>query len=479
MQGQYKGRRTSRSPYIPFDCCTLSVRKPLSMILRALVLTILAFSMVSQAALAAAPPVLIRDTEIEGILKEWAAPLVAAADLPKDSVEIILVQSPDMNAFVAGGANIFIYTGLIAHTDNPGELIGVIAHEMGHIAGGHLIRGRAAMERASYESILGMILGVGVAIASGDGGAAAAIGTGASSIAARRFLAFSRVQESSADQAALTFMDKAKMDPSGLASFLGKLESEELMPANQQSEYIRTHPLTANRIEAVQTRGQSSVFKDTPYPPEWVEQHARMKAKLIGFISPEKVAWQYDDQDKSVPARYARSIAAYRQNDVTGALKEIDILIASEPGNPYFQELKGQMLVDFGRVSEAIPYYRKSVDMLPGAPLLQIALAHALIESGGGDQSLEEAVRQLEQALIKEPRSSRAYRLLGISYGKLGHEGEAKLNLAEEALLQSRFDYAKELAEGAVRSFPEGSREWLRAKDILSHVENRENDKNR
>ncbi|HRQ61460.1 MAG TPA: tetratricopeptide repeat protein, partial [Alphaproteobacteria bacterium] len=212
------------------------------------------------------------------------------------------------------------------------------------------------------------------------------------------------------------------------------------------------------------------------FPASWVEQHARMKAKLAGFIAPQKVSWIYDDSDKGIPARYARAIAAYRQNDVQRALKEADSLIASEPDNPYFQELKGQMLVDFGRVSEALPYYRKSVSLMPDAPLLQIALSHALIESGGGDASLEQAVRQLEQALILEPRSSRAYRLLGIAYGKLGQEGRAKLNLAEEAVLQSRWDYAKDLAEGAVRSFPQGSREWLQAKDIISYIENRKDE---
>lgn len=424
-------------------------------------------------------PTLIRDTEIENIIKEWSAPLLQAAGLPEGSVNFILVQSPEMNAFVAGGANIFIYTGLIARTENPGELIGVIAHEMGHIAGGHLIRGREAMERASYESILGTILGVGVAIASGEGGAAAAISSGATGLAARRFLAFSRIQESSADQAALTFMDKAHLNPDGLGSFLEKLESEELLPTNQQSEYVRTHPLTANRVAAVETRAKESPYARQPFPASWVEQHARMKAKLIGFISPEKVLWDYQDKDKSIAARYARAIAAYRQNQVNDALKGIDALIASEPNNPYFHELKGQMLTDFGRVKEAIPAYRKAVSLLPKAPLIQIALGHALIEGGGGSDNLKEAIRQLESAIKEEPRSSRAYRLLGVAYGQLGDEGHAKLNLAEEAVLQGRFDYAKELAEGVTRSFPQGSREWLQAQDILSYIDNGEDGESR
>lgn len=437
------------------------------------ILAIIGFIVMIPADAASQGPTLIRDTEIENTIKEWAAPLVQAAGLPAGGVNFILVQSPEMNAFVAGGANIFIYTGLIEKTENPGELVGVIAHEMGHIAGGHLIRGREAMERASYESILGTILGVGVAIASGEGGAAAAIGAGASSVATRRFLAFSRIQESSADQAALTFMDKAHMNPAGLGSFLEKLESEELLPTSQQSEYVRTHPLTANRVSAVETRAHESPYAGQSFPAKWVEQHARMKAKLVGFISPEKVLWEYQDKDKSIAARYARSIAAYRQNQVTEAIKDIDALIVSEPDNPYFHELKGQMLVDFGRVKEAIPSYRKAVSLLPQAPLIQIALGHALIEGNGGTKDLKEAIQQLESALKEEPRSSRAYRLLGIAYGQMGDEGHAKLNLAEEALLQGRADYAKELAEGATRTFAKGSREWLQAQDILSYLDNR------
>jgi predicted Zn-dependent protease len=437
------------------------------------ILALLSVFVMGPAQARSANPTLIRDTEIENTIKEWAAPLVQAAGLPKGSVNFILVQSPEMNAFVAGGANIFIYTGLIEKTDGPGELIGVIAHEMGHIAGGHLIRGREAMERASYESILGTILGVGVAIASGEGGAAAAISTGASGMAARRFLAFSRVQESSADQAGITFMDKAQMDPSGLGSFLEKLGSEELLPPSQQSEYVQTHPLTSNRIAAVETRAHESASAGKAFPAPWIEQHARMKAKLIGFISPEKVSWNYEDKDTSIAARYARAIAAYRLNEVDSALKQVSALIGAEPDNPYFQELKGQMLVDFGRVKEALPFYRKSVALLPDSPLIQISLGHALIESNTGPSSLKEAIRQLEGALANEPRSSRAYRLLGIAYGQLDDEGHAKLNLAEEALLLGRFDYAKELADGAARGFPQGSREWLQAQDILSYIENR------
>lgn len=417
-------------------------------------------------------PIIIRDTEIENTFQEWMGDVYKSAGMDPKSVNIVLVQSPQINAFVAGGANIFFYTGLLMRTESPGEIIGVFAHELGHITGGHLIRGRAAMERASYESILGVVLGIGAAIATGNGQAASAIIAGSSNIAARRFLSHSRLNESSADQAALTFLEQASMDPSGLSSFLRKLESEELLPASQQSEYMRTHPVTANRIQAAEARAKKSAHNGQGWPKDWVEQHARMKAKLIGFISPERVSWAYNDRDQSVPAQYARAIASYRQNEVQKAVERIDALIQLEPDNPYFQELKGQMLVDFSRIEEAIPYYTRAVEILPDAGLLRIALAHTLIENGGRNKAiLQKAVDHLERALQDEKRSTRAQRLLATAYGRMGREDIAKIHLAEEAILQRRFDYARHQAEAAINTLPEGSREWVQAQDILTYID--------
>ncbi len=415
---------------------------------------------------------LIRDTEIENILREWATPVFQVAGLNPQSVNIILVRSDDVNAFVAGGSNIFFYTGLISKTKGPGELIGVLAHETGHITGGHLIRTRDALERASYESIIGTLLGIGAAIATGDGGAAAALSAGGSSIAQRRFLAHSRVQESSADQAALTLMEKAKMNPTGLATFMETLKSDQYVPETQQSEYVRTHPLTGNRIEALMRRIEKSKYKDKPYNNKWIEQHARMKAKLVGFITPRQIAWVYDDRDQSIPAAYARAIAAYRLDQVDNALKQMDALLMKEPNNPYFLELKGQMLVDFGRVAQAVPYYKKALKIMPNAPLFRIALGHALIESGGERaEPLKQAIENLQRALKSEPRSSRIHRLLATAYGRLKQHDRAKIHLAEEALLQRRFRYARQHAEGVLSRAKEGGILWLKAKDIMSFIE--------
>ncbi len=424
------------------------------------------------------PPTIIRDTEIEATIKTWMAPLLNAAHMGPSSVNLVLVQSPQVNAFVAGGANIFLYTGLIDKSESADEVIGVMAHELGHIAGGHLIAGRDALKRASYESILGSVIGIGAAILTGKGGAAQAIIGGASGLAQRRFLAHSRVNESSADQAGLRFLDSAQINPEGLQSFLRKLESDELLPTDQQSEYARTHPLSRNRIDALQTNIDKSPSKDKAIPAEWIKAHARMKAKLIAFTNPGRVPWVYDDLDKSVPARYARSIAAYRDNNVAPALKEIDELIAMEPENPYFLELKGQMLRDFGRVDEAIPFYRKAAKMLPKAGLIQIDLGHALLEARSSQNNYDEAINVLNKALRYEPRSTRAHRLLATAYGRKGDENMAKLHLSEEALLQRRLPYAKRLAETAAKGFTEGSRKWIKAKDILADISTIESNPN-
>ncbi len=412
----------------------------------------------------------IRDTEIEHILGEWADPLLSASGIGRKSVNLILVQSNEVNAFVAGGANLFLYTGLINRSENAGEVIGVMAHEMGHIAGGHLIKSREAMERASYESILGTVLGIGAAIATGNGGAGTAIIAGSQNYAQSNYLSHSRVNESSADQAAFSYISGAQINPSGLKSFLEKMESQELLPASQQSEYVRTHPITRNRIGAMDSLLERSIYKDKPLPAEWNEQHARMKAKLLGFISPEQVAYSYGSEDQSIAGQYARTIAAYRLNDIPTALRGIDELIKAEPDNPYFHELKGQMLVDFGRVEEGLPSYETSVKLMPDAPLLRISLAHALMQDENNTQKLREAVTHLERALIKEQRNSRAHRLMATAQGRLGHEDIAKLHLAEEAVLQNRLPYAKAQASAALKNFKAGSPEWIQAKDVLNYI---------
>jgi predicted Zn-dependent protease len=414
--------------------------------------------------------IIIRDTEIEDILKTWSNPIIKAADLDPNAINFILIQNNDLNAFVAGGPNIFLYTGLLTHSEHPGEVLGVIAHELAHIRGGHLVKTRQAFENIAYESMIGTLIGIGAAIATGNGGVGAAIATGSQSSAQGRFFGFSRVQESSADQAALSYMEKAELNAKGLKNFMKKLENQELLPASQQSEYVRTHPLTRDRIDALDAGVKRSSWSDKPYPELWVEQHARIIAKLKGFITPERIAWDYDPKDQSIAATYASSIADYKQHNQKQALTKINTLLEAEKENPYFLELKGQMLADFGNVEDALIPYKKAIEIHPNAPLIRTAYAHALIESAGQTNKarLEEAIINLKRASRDEPRSARNHRLLATAYGRLGKEAMAKLHLSEESLLKGEYKYAEKQAKLALEKLEKGSHAWIRAQDILS-----------
>ena len=325
-------------------------------------------------------PSFIRDAEIENYLRSLATPIYRAADIDPTSVTIYIVDSPIINAFVAEGMNEFFYTGLLQLTDNPEQLAGVIAHETGHIAGGHLIRGKEEMRNASGEAILGMILAVAAGAASGNGGLAAAGLSGGMQLGERSFLSFSRSQEASADAAGMSFLDRTGTSAEGMLEFFKKLAGQEMLPADRQDEYVRTHPLTQDRIDAVQLHLDSSPYKDAKLPQKFYTMHERMKAKLLGYLQPETALLRYTDKDPRLPARYARAIALYRTGSPDRALGLTDGLIAQEPANPFFYELKGQIQFENGRIDQAIANYKKANELLPDSALLRQAYGHALLE---------------------------------------------------------------------------------------------------
>ncbi len=414
---------------------------------------------------------IIRDAEIEKYILNWTDGVMGAAGMQSNQVNIILIQSPEVNAFVAGGANIFIYTGLIDLSDDVGQVIGVIAHELGHISGGHLTRMADVGKNASFEAMLGAIVGIGAAIATGDSSAAAAgisIGQGQ---AINRFLSFSRVQESSADQAGFRFLTGAGLNPQGLPGFLEKLSSQELLPVSQQSQFVRTHPLSRDRVEALQFKVNDSPLKTKMFPALWQDEYARVKAKLLGFTSPQQVTYKYPSSDTSIPAEYARAIASYRMNQMDPALSKTDLLIAKEPNNPYFQELKGQVLFEFGKVSQSVAPYERAVTLAPDSGLIRAALAQSLIESAGKDtKKLQSAIDHLKRAEKDEPRSTHIKRLLATAYGRMGKEPEARVYLAEEALMRGKRQEAARMADVTIKQLPPNSPEALRAKDIINTV---------
>ena len=410
----------------------------------------------------------IRDAEIETTIRAYATPLFAAAGLDPQAVKVYLINDDSLNAFVAGGMNLFIHTGLLMRSESANQLIGVIAHETGHIAGGHLARTQEALENATAEMILAYVLGIGAAIATGDSGAGAAVITGGQTIAQRSLLQYSRTQESAADQAALSYLDRTGQSARGILEFLEVLGDQELLLSSQQDPYLRTHPLSSDRVDTVRNYVSGSPYADSAEPPDFIAAHARMRAKLVGFLRPlGRVLQQYPESDGSLEGRYARAIAYYRAADLKRALPLIDGLIAERPDDPYFQELKGQILFENGRAREALPYYEAAVRLQPDAPLLRQGLAQVQLESGDPELS-RAALGQLDEVVRIEPHNAGAWRLLSIAYGRDGQLGMTALALAESAGARGDAKEARQQADRALKLLPENSPAWLRAQDIFN-----------
>ncbi|HVI50335.1 MAG TPA: M48 family metalloprotease [Candidatus Sulfotelmatobacter sp.] len=414
---------------------------------------------------------LIRDAEIENTIRLYATPLFEQAGVEPDAVQIHLVKDNTLNAFVAEGLNLFINTGLIIKTDHAGQLIGVIAHESGHIAGGHLVKGRTAMENAQNASLAATILGMAAAVAAGRGDVGIAMVGGGNEAALRSYLAFSRGIEASADTAALTFLDNLHLSARGFLEFMEKLGGQELLTSSRQDPYMRTHPVTSERIDEIRNHVEHSPYSDNPVPPQYVELHRRMVAKLVAFMQPPvSTLMHYREDDKSIEARYARAIAYYRKPDLGNAVPLIDGLIAERPKDPYFHELKGQMLFENGRGPEAIPEYRLAIQYLPDNALLLEELGQAEVESEDPAMAAE-ATKHLKTATQRDPGSAGAWRMLSIAYGRSGNEPMAEAALAEYCLLAGQYSEALYHVEKARKGVKPGSPTALRLEDVRAQAE--------
>jgi predicted Zn-dependent protease len=421
---------------------------------------------------------LIRDAEIEHTIRAYATPLLRAASLVPEDVNFHLLRSPELNAFVARGQRIFLSTGLLMRSEHPGQVIGVIAHEIGHITGGHLARLEGAISDAEDQALIGSIIGIAIGVLAGDPGAAAAGSAKAQDIALQNLLKFSRTQERSADQVAVNLLDQTQASAKGLLEFFEVLQDQELLHRSRQDSYVITHPLTRDRIAFMEDHVAKSRYSNAVIPSALKAEHDRMTAKLAGFLNPtSKTLRDYKADDPSVAARYARSIAYYRDANLKEALPLIDSLIAQMPDDPWFQELKGQMLFENARGAEALPFYQKSVDLRPNEPLLRVGLAHVLIELDEPGM-IQKAEAHLKQALRRERYMPIAWRLAAITYGRNGELGLSALSLAEYNLLTGHPFDAMGQAQKAMRLLKEGEPAWLRAQDLFDTAE-RQHKKNR
>ncbi|XSG82768.1 MAG: M48 family metalloprotease [Methyloligella sp. ZOD6] len=445
-----------------------------------LAVTLAFSSFVTSAASAAG---LIRDAETETLIRDYAKPIFNAAGLGSQGIEIHIVNDRAFNAFVVDGHNMFIHAGTIMMADNPNQVIGVIAHESGHITGGHLARLRSQMAKAKSTALMLQLLGLAAMAAgavAGEGNigqAGAGIAFGGTEAMMRSVLAYRQDEESSADQAAVTFLNATQQSGKGMLESFEYLQSK-LLGVEGINPFLQSHPLPSQRLSQLRELVRSSPYYDKKDPQELQFRHDLVRAKLVGFMEkPEVVFNKYPKDDRSFPSYYARAIATYRDKGVDAAMPLLNALVEAQPDWPYFHELRGQFLFESGRAAQAVPDLKKAVELAPEEPLIRVMLAQALL-AAPNPRNVDDAIKHLNFALARERSSAMGYRQLAIAYARKAETvpaqarkdflARADLASAEAYFYEGQLDLAKMQAKRAKTAFIEGTPNWIQADDILA-----------
>lgn len=418
---------------------------------------------------------LVRDAETEALMRDYTHPIFDAAGIAREQVQVILVNRRDFNAFVADARRIFINVGVITDAETPNEVIGVLAHETGHIKGNHLARLRDALANAQIMAAIGMLLGVGaMAAGAGSGSSGVAQGgagalTAGAGIAHRSLLAYRRSEESVADRAAVTYLNKAHISAKGMLKTFSRFADQSLFSAQYTDPYAQSHPMPRERLTALETIAKQSPYWNTPDSPALQARHDMVRAKLIAYTRhPNETARMYPRSDTSLPAQYARAVVTMRTKSRREAVAAIDELIRRQPENPYFYELKGQALLESGSPKPAIAPFRKAMSLRPREGQFYVWLGFALV-AANDTSMLPEAERVLKTGLQMDPDSYIGYSQLAIALGRLGRTAEADLATARGLMARGDFRAAKRYATRAKKTLKRGTPAWLQADDIVTY----------
>ena len=436
------------------------------LITRCLRLAMLALLLAFAAAQPAAAQSVLRDSETELLFRDISKPLIQAAGLDPANVKIVLLNDPEINAFVAGGQIVYIHSALLTAADNVNQVQGVIAHELGHVAGGHILRMHEGAGNATKISILSLVLAAAAVAAGAPPDAGMGIMMAGQRAAMGDFMAFTRAQESSADLAGAAYLSKAGISGKGSLEFFKKLQNQEYRLAiYSKDSYDRTHPLSQERTQALSEIYHKDPAWNRPSDPALEARFERIKAKLQGYIDPKKATTLYPESDQSVPAHYARAYAYHLGAYPDKALSEADALLKTAPEDPFFLELKGQILLESGEPKTAIPILREAVRNAPDQPMIAVMLGHALIASEDG-KNFSEAKQVLKTAVNRDNDNPFAWLQLGIVYDHEGDQARAALATAERNNLQGNAKLALASARMAMRGIPANTPDYLRAQDI-------------
>jgi predicted Zn-dependent protease len=422
------------------------------------------------------PPV-IRDAEAEQLLRDYTRPILRAAGLEKQNIQVVIINESAFNAFVADGRRIFVNSGAIMQSETPNQLIGVLAHETGHLAGGHLAKMREQMARAQTQMIIAMLLGAGALVAgarSNAGGGGGLSNAGAAAIAGpqemirRTLISYVRQQEENADRAGVKFLTATGQSAKGMYETFKRFTNDSLFAAHGADPYVQSHPMPAERVAALEEMARTSPYWDKKDDPALQLRHDMVRAKIAAFMERQDTVYRrYPMSNESLPARYAHAISTYLHGDLRSALAQIDLLIQVQPNNPYFYELRGQALLEGGKPADAIAPLRKAVQLSNNAPLIEMLLGQALVATDNKAYS-EEAIRILRAAVARETEAPLGYMQLAMAYGRKGDYAEADLASAQAAYLRGDNKTARELASRAKTRFAVGTPGWVKADDIVA-----------
>jgi predicted Zn-dependent protease len=421
------------------------------------------------------PPVL-RDTEAEQLLRDYTRPILRVAGLEKQNIQVVIINESVFNAFVADGRRIFVNYGAILQSETPNQLIGVLAHETGHLAGGHLAKMREQLARAQTQMIIAMLLGAGALVAgarsggpgNGLGDAGAAIITGPQSMIQRTLISYVRAQEENADRAGVKFLTATGQSPRGMYETFKRFANESLFAGHDADPYLQSHPMPADRVAALEELARSSPYWDKKDDPALQLRHDMVRAKISAFMERQDTVYRrYPISNESLPARYAHAITTYLHGDLRTALTQIDGLIQVQPNNPYFYELRGQALLEGGKPAEAIVPLRKAVALSNHSPLIEMLLGQALVGTDNKAYT-DEAIAILRAAVARETEAPLGYMQLAMAYGRKGDYAEADLASAQAAYLRGDNKTARELASRAKTRFAVGTPGWVKADDIVA-----------
>ncbi len=435
---------------------------------RALIILLLMTTLCVRPAMAQS---VLRDAETEAFLDEISEPLIRAAGLDPANVDVIMINDRSINAFVAGGQAVYIHTGLVEAADTANEVQGVIAHEIGHIVGGHVTRFNEGVGPATGISIASLILAA-AAVAAGAGEAGIGILQAGQRAALGKLLAFTRAQEGVADASGAQYLSKAGISGRGSISFFKKLQNFEFrLGIPQEDSYDRTHPLSGERVSVLQDTYEADPAWTAPLNPKWEQDFKRVKAKLMGYIDdPKATLRDYPETNKTIPARYARAYAWHKSAYPQKALDEANALVALQPTDPYFLELQGQILLESGHPNEAVPPLRKAVELTNNQPLIAAILGHALIATED-KANFDEAATVLKAAVVKDNRNPFAWYQLGVVYEQQGDTPRAALASAERYMMEGAPQPALHNARTAMGGLKEYTPDWIRAQDIAMVAE--------